>query len=200
MPKRKLTDHLGSKHPISNGLRSLLENETTLRRQVLKKNTPVLIPNMDANEAHYISEGACKAYWLDEDGNEIIYHIWGPNSIMLLPEEFFEGIKNKTIYIVTIRDCVLYTITKNQMDEIYKEYAEAQVMTNIIRSEMKEFAHRHLYILMKRSNERFALFYILFKELWLLGMADKDLKAFLGICQKTLTTGRRELVLRDRRR
>jgi CRP-like cAMP-binding protein len=200
MPKRKLTNHLGSMHPVSKGLASLLENDTTLKKQNLKKNATLLMPKMLVDEAHYIYKGLCKAYWLNEDNEEEIFFFWADNSIVILPEEFFAEKKNDTVYIVIVEDTELYTITKAQMDEIYLKYAEALILTNIIRKEMIAQRNKQLSILMKKPGVRYGLFLNEFQYLYKKGLADKDVMGFLGICQKTLTSSKREMVLRDRRK
>ncbi|WP_256005861.1 Crp/Fnr family transcriptional regulator [Pedobacter deserti] len=200
MPKRKLTNMLGAMHPMSKQLRSLLEDDNTLRKQVIKKGDKILMPKMMADEAHYIASGAFKGYYMNEENEPETFYIWTLNDIMLLPEEFFAGLQNQTVHIVALDDSEIYTITKAQMDVIYSKYPEAMVYTNMIRNEMHRWRMLHTAILMKRPNLRYDLFYSWFHRLWLLNLPDREIRWFLGICQKTLTTGKRELVLRDRGR
>ena len=199
MPKRKLTKKMGSLYPVSKALKTLLEESDILRKKIVLKKKPLLIPNMEINEVHYMPVGICKAYWIDNEGNEIIFYIYVEDSFVWLPEEFFLNKKSDS-YIEAIADCELYTLTKSQMDLIYTEYPEAMIITNMVRSQMKHFKDVHTRILMKKPCDRYTLFYSDLNYLWRLNLCDKDVRSFLGICQKTLTTGKRELFLKDRRK
>lgn len=200
MPRRELTKMLGSLHPLSSGLARLLERENTLTKKHVKKKGLILMPKMDVDEAHYLYTGLFKAYWLNSDGEEEIFFFFGENSIMVFPEEFLLGVKNQFYYLAAIEESVIYSISKAQMDEIYSQYPEAMVLTELIRANMIIRRNAHLSILRRKPCQRYGLFVKEFFAVYRRGLSDKDVMEFLAICQKTLTSSKREMVLKDRRK
>ncbi|ACU04037.1 Crp/Fnr family transcriptional regulator [Pedobacter heparinus] len=197
MPKRKLITYLNKKYPISEGLKILLENEGTLDLTSSKKGTSLLIPRMNVHEVHYLISGMCKAFWLNEDNEEEIFQIWTADSLILLLEVFFAGHKNTTVHIVMLEDSELITITKVQLDEMEMVYPEMKKVMERIRAEILELRNLQLRILMKKEGERYALFYDMFPELRA-RLTNKDIGAFLGICQSTLGNCKKSRLLKDR--
>lgn len=199
MPKRKLTNHLGSIHPISKNLKSHLEDESTLRKQHLKKKASLLIPRMKVDETHYLFKGSCKAFFLNEDNEEQIFMFFMEDSIILLAEEFFGEEKNNTTHIVMLEDSELYTITKSQVDHIFTQYPEAVPLTNAIRSNIKAFRETHLQILMRKEGLRYGLFCDKFPEFHY-KLSDQDICSFLAIGRSTLAVGKNSSRIRNRNR
>lgn len=199
MSKVKFTEYLDSLHPISKGLKDLLEDNETLTTQHFNKAATLLMPKMPINEAHYIIRGACKMFWLNEDNEEEIFHFFVENEIIILPEQFFDDKANIAAYIVMLEDSKVYTITKAQADIIYLKYAEAIIMTNKVRSGIIEKRNRHLKLLMKREGLRYGLFYKQFPELRN-RLADKDICSFLCISRSTLAIGKSEVLFKRRKR
>ena len=198
MPKRELTKLLGSMTPISKGLASLLEHEDTHTRRVVKKKDLIMMPKMDVDEAHYLYTGLFKAYFLNNDGEEEIFFFFADNCIIVLPEEFLLEAKNLVYYLAAIEDSVLYSISKKQMDVIYNDFPEAMVLTELIRTDINAKRNMQLCIFRKKPCLRYALFAKEFYQIYKRGLPDKDIMSFLGICQKTLTSSKREMVLKDR--
>ncbi|SMC54090.1 Crp/Fnr family transcriptional regulator [Pedobacter nyackensis] len=199
MSKRKLTSYLGSMYPVSKEFKSHLEDDSTLRRQFLKKNASLLIPRMKVDESHYLFKGSCKAFFLNEDNEEQIFMVFTENSIILLPEEFFAGEKNNTTHIVMLEDSELYTITKTQVDHIFEQFPEATPLTNAIRSNIKAFRETHLQILMRKEGLRYGMFCDKFSE-FQYKLSDQDICAFLAISRSTLAVGKNSSRIRDRSR
>jgi CRP-like cAMP-binding protein len=200
MPKRKLTAMLGALTQMSKGLKELLENDTTLIKNILKKGEFLLIPNMDADKAHYVYIGSGKLYWKDDDNEQLIFGFCLENEIILLAEEFFAGSKNQDVYLEILEDSIVYTITKVQMDEIYKDYPEAMVMTNMIRARLVAKWHAHTKLIMAKEGLRYKLFCNWFPELRKKNMPDKVLCAFLRVCRSTLVRSRTDYHIEERKR
>lgn len=199
MSKRKLTNYLGSMYPLSKELKSHLDDDSTLRKQLLKKKASLLIPRMKVDESHYLFKGSCKAFCLNEDNDEQIFMFFMENSIVLLPEEFFAEEKSTSTHIVMLEDSELYTITKTQVDHIFAHYPEAAPLTNAIRSNIKAFRETHIQILMKKEGLRYGIFCDKFPEFYY-KLSDHDICAFLAIARSTLAVGKNSSRIRDRSR
>jgi CRP-like cAMP-binding protein len=199
MPKRKLTSYLGSMYPVGKELKSHLEDDSTLRKQLLKKKASLLIPRMKVDESHYLFKGSCKAFFLNEDNEEQIFMVFTENSIVLLPEEFFAEEKNNKTHIVMLEDSELYTITKTQVDHIFVQYPEATPLTNAIRSNIKAFRETHLQILMRREGLRYGMFCDRFPE-FQYKLSEQDICSFLAISRSTLAVGKNSRRIRNRSR
>ena len=199
MPKRKLTANLESMYPISAALKDLLENGNIFRKQILKKKDTLLMPNMKVNEVHYMVKGLGKALWKNQDNEEEIFYLFDDDSFVVLLEEFLEGLLNESVYIVMLEESELYTLTKTQMDEIYRKYPEAVHLTAAIRILIQKRRDLHLSILMKKPALRYALFVKGYRNLHA-RMSVKEICTFLCICEKTYKTSKREMYLKSRKR
>lgn len=78
------------------------------------------------NEAIFIKSGVVKLYNIDEQGNEKILHLLGPNS--LIPLRFYSGggIPLKWFYSSLI-DCDLYVIPNESLRELMFQDSETSV-------------------------------------------------------------------------
>lgn len=190
MAEKNVTKALARMARLSKGLKELLEQKGTLSRRVLKKGDALLMPRMQANEAYFLDSGLCKFLYKNDDNEEEIFMFGLPGEIILLPTEFFKDRANEDVHIIMVEDTVLYCITKVQMDEIYKLYEEAHVLTEIIVTGIEGKIKRHTQMVMKKAGLRYNLYATLFPELK--GkLGDKDICAFLGIGRSTLSRFKR---------
>lgn len=198
-PEQNLTRMLDAMHPISEGLEQHLQQTGTLRKQSLKSNEMIHRPHGNTDEAHYIDSGLCKVYWKNSDNEEMIFGFFCEDEIALLPEEFITESRNGDMYLETLVETEIYTITKEQMKEIYKEYPEALILTDIIVSNIYRKRKRQLWILLRPEGCRYEWFCAWFPELRYL-LSDKDIAAYLGVSKSTLTRSKRELLNKEWRR
>lgn len=183
-------------HQVSNGLGLHLQNKSTLRKQILKKHEMLFRPFGKTDEAHYIYTGMCKIYWKNSDNEEMIFGFFGEDEIALLPEEFILEIQNQDMYMEAVMDTVVYTITKTQMNEIYQQYPEAAVLTDIIVNNIFRKRKRQLWILLQPEGCRYEWFCRWFPELRML-LVDKDIASFLGVSKSTLLRSKKDLLFKE---
>lgn len=191
MPRRKLCIFFGDRHPLSTGLKVLLESKETLPRIELKKGQFLLMPKMEVEEMHYLASGMVKAYWLNTDNEEEIFALWYANSMAVLPEEFFGKLKNEA-FIEVVEDCELLAFSKDQVEMMHKGYPEWPVLMECIRGEITQMRNRQLRLLMQKEGDRYALFCKLLPEQMRLRLTDKDICGYIGISRSTLTLAKRE--------
>jgi len=196
MSEKKLTNMLTRHHQVSHGLELHLQDKSTLRKQVLKKGEMLYRPYGRSDEAHYISTGLCKVYWKNEDNEEMIFAFYGEDEIALLPVDFIMETENQDIYMEAIMDTVVYTITKTQMKEIYQQYPEAAVLTDIIVNNIHRKRDWQTKILLQPEGCRYEWFCSWFPELRML-LVDKDIASFLGVSKSTLLRSKKDLLFKE---
>nr|WP_121272145.1 Crp/Fnr family transcriptional regulator [Pedobacter schmidteae] len=190
MIKQKFINYLDRRRSLSPVLKVALEKDESLRRQVLKKGTSLLLPKMEVAEMHYLASGMCKAFWLDENNEEQIYQIWVEDSMVNLWEPFFAEERNTLVYLVLMEDSELLTISKAQLDMICLLHTEMLEVLHRERAEQSENRNLQVQILMRKEGDRYELFEEQFP--WLKQrLTEKDLCSFLAIGKTTLFTSRR---------
>jgi len=198
MPRRKLSATLSQLHTMSKDFRHQLENSTIFRKQLFKKKDALLIPGKNPDELHFMDIGLCKCFWKNEDNDEEIFFFRTAGDFIFL-EEFFTEQPNTEYHIVVLEDSELYTVRKGDLDMLFEQYREAAKMFDLLRREVAEDRIRYMKLLRKKPFERYEAFLVSYPGLR--GrLTIKDLCSFLGICEKTLHTSKREMVLKDRKR
>jgi CRP-like cAMP-binding protein len=190
MSRHKLSQFFNQRKTISAGLKSQLESEERSDKLVLKKGQFLLVPRMAIDEIHYLVSGLCKAYWLNNDNEQVIFFIWAEDGLVMLAEEFFAEMKNTGCYIEMIADSELLTISKTQYEKLKGDYPEMQQLMDIIRLELMEIQNQHRRILMEKEGDRYALFCELFPKALRARLTDKDVYRYIGISRSTLTLGK----------
>lgn len=93
-------------------------------------------------DVYVVKSGAVKLYDIDDQGNEKILHIVGPNT--LLPFAFFSG-KNVPLhwFYVTLTDCEVYVISRSSLDEaILADGSLAMYLMNVFATDVHELLVR----------------------------------------------------------
>lgn len=151
----------------------------------------LLEPEAMVNEAHYLRNGLAKLYSIDpKTGDEKIFHIWEPNSIIVLYQEFRQNLPNADYYIELVADSELVTITNFCMEGIYDAFPVAHSLTQkIITIKKKRMLMQMDILLTSSKSDRLALFYEKFPGLRA-KLSNDEICAFIGISPATLSSSK----------
>ncbi|RZM17783.1 MAG: Crp/Fnr family transcriptional regulator [Pedobacter sp.] len=200
MSVEQFTAALGVLYPISNDYRSFLETEGVVVRKTIRKNDMLLMPGLDTGRLIYLPSGSCKIYWLDGDNEEHIFMFLESGSFLVIPDDFCIGQRNGDLYIKMIADSEVMMIGADQMREVYSRFPEAFVHVRMIEKGLFALRDKHLLMLMKKVHERYGYFVREFHYVYRMALTERELCRFLNICRKTLSVGKTNWLLKDRRR
>jgi len=150
----------------------------------------LLDPDMKLKHATFLRKGLVKLYIIHPvSGKPQTLHIWCEGEIVVLYKMFRRRLKNRKYYIETLENCELVSISADNMDLIYKDYAVADRLTTEILSEKNERGSLQMEILgTADKNRRPAMFENMFPE-FCYRLGNADICAFIGVAESTLGRG-----------
>jgi CRP-like cAMP-binding protein len=157
----------------------------------IRKGRHLLKPQQDSNYLAFIQNGSFRVYYHDIKGKEII--TWFSFSEMVITDLLgFYTTGKAEFYVEALEDSVLYKISKNNLEKLYKQYPA-------YREFGRKFAEEALTMLMQRTmslhtksaEERY-------KELlqvpeFMQKIPLKYLASYLGITDTSLSRIRRKI-------
>jgi len=155
------------------------------------KGSFLLIPYMNATEAHYLKKGSAKLYVIAENGKQKIFYIWKENEIIVLHKSFRERLPNDRYYIEMMEDSEVVSITNFCMDSIYAEHITAHDLTQKIVNLKTERRIDQLDMLLTEKSDRYTIFVERFPDFYL-RMSNEEICGFIGINETTLKESRRK--------
>jgi CRP-like cAMP-binding protein len=110
--------------------------ETSFRPLVVEKNVTLIEYGKIIREAFFINSGYIRYFKYLDSGEELIIHLYGPDSFATSLNSFFSGSPSKEI-MQTLTDCELMTITKEDLDKLYStnqkwQYFGRKLMENFL--------------------------------------------------------------------
>ncbi|MHA4894048.1 Crp/Fnr family transcriptional regulator [Pedobacter sp. PWIIR3] len=172
-------------------LETALMAPRALRAKYGYKSDMLLIPNMKADEAHYLRKGLAKLYTRSErDKKEKIFYIWKENEMIVLLNAFKEHLPNEKFYIGLMEDAELVSLSNCCMDGIYRSHIAAHELTQKIMSLKTERRQDQLDILMADKADRYGMFVEKFPGICY-RLTNQEICAFLGITPSTLTRAKK---------
>jgi hypothetical protein len=183
-----------SPRPI-NGLEQALMAPGALSPRPMRKGSLLLQPHMMANEAFFLL-GFAKLYSIDPDkGEELIFFIWEPGTIVVMFKEFKEKLPMGDYYIELMTDAELVSITNFCMEGIYEQHSVAYELTEKILTMKTERSMKQVeLLLMTDKKRRYCVFKDKFPGLFVDGkcrLSNAEICGFLGITESTLKEARK---------
>jgi CRP-like cAMP-binding protein len=191
MLKRQLIDSLGSLHPVSEAYESFLDQEHPFHYRPIRRGSLILLPGMNADQLHFVSKGMFILYRYNGKGDEVVLDFFWEHMFIMLPVDFYDGTENKLHYIRAIENSEILSISKADMDIIYRLFPEARIHSDRIRSETELRASDHLRLLLQSKDDRYAEFVKIYKGT-AARLTEYLISSFLGICIKTLNRAKRK--------
>ena len=92
----------------------------------IAKNTTLIAQGAMADSAFFILSGYLKYFKTVDSGEELICHLFAPNSFATSLNGFLRGTKSEE-ELQTITDCELFSITKSDLEKLYATDCKWQV-------------------------------------------------------------------------
>ncbi len=151
---KKLLQLLHSIAPLSEGLQSHLEN--TLQRNTFKKRSYLLQAGQISNCIHFIEEGMVRCFY-DNEAHEICIWFMSAGNFIISVESFLQQVKSYQ-YIQALNDCVTWSISNKQLQEIYTRFPEFNLHRAVLLEKYYvESEKRQRLLSLHTAYERYAL-------------------------------------------
>ena len=150
----KLFQLLQAIAPLSTPLQSHLEN--TLKRNVFKKRSYLLQAGQVSNCIHFIESGIVRCFY-DNGALEICIWFMDADNLIISVESFLKQIKSYQ-YIQAINECVTWSISYTELQEVYKKFPEFNIHRAVLLEKYYvESEKRQRILSMNTAVERYAL-------------------------------------------
>jgi CRP/FNR family transcriptional regulator, anaerobic regulatory protein len=117
---KKLLQLLNSIAPISPSLQSHLQS--ILKRSTFKKRAYMLQAGQVSNHIHFIESGLVRCFY-DKGEQEICIWFMEAGNVIISVESFLCQVKGYQ-YIQALEDCITWSITYNELQEVYAKFPE----------------------------------------------------------------------------
>lgn len=150
----KLLQLLQSIAPLSSSLQTHLE--TSLKRNIFKKRSYLLQAGQVSNCIHFLESGIVRCFY-DNGTQEICIWFMDSGNIIISVESFLKQVKSYQ-YIQAISECVTWSISFNELQDIYKKYPEFNFHRAVLLEKYYvESEKRQRILSMNTAIERYAL-------------------------------------------
>ena len=170
-------------YPLSDSLTLYLE--THLKTKLLKKKEFLLKQRHVSKDICFIDKGLLRCFYLIDD-KEVCAWFMKEGDVAISVESFFQQ-KESYESIQALDDCILYYITYHELQFIYKNFPEFNVVGRVITERYYTLSEQRLYaIRMQKANDRYAYLMQHHGDL-ILRVPSKYLASYLGITEVTLS-------------
>jgi|GEM_PF-2462614 len=187
-------------HPLSKAYQAILEDDNFSLQKTIRKDDMLLMPGMDTDRLIYMPRGCCKIYWLDNDNEEHPFMYLGNGDFIILPDTVCIGQRNEDLYIRMLTDSDIWILQGKQMMDVYAAHPEASVHKALISKKLVNLRDQHVLMLMRKECDRYAYFVKVFQYVYKMQLTEKELCRFMNICRRTLSKGKTNWLLKDRKR
>ena len=179
----QLLQYLDSIYSLSNPLREYLIQH--LKVKELAKKDYLLKAGHISSNIHFIQKGLLRCFYL-KDGNEVSSWFMKEGDIVVSIESFYQQ-KSSYESIQALEDCLLYYISYQELQYIYKTFPEFNFTARVLTEKYYTLWAQQLYGLrMQQAHERYKWLLENYPEL-ILRVPSKYLASYLGITEVTLS-------------
>jgi CRP-like cAMP-binding protein len=143
-----------------------------------------------ADYIYYIDQGLVMSYYI-KDGKEVVNWFMKKGDLCISVNSFFMHVPSKEI-IVTMKDCVLWAIRRDELDATYKKFRgferNGRLITQVYYCRSEE---RLLFERSQTPIEKFTLMMKHYPDLYR-DVPIKYLASYMNISQRTYNTTKKE--------
>ncbi len=179
----KLLLYLNTIYPLSAGLIEHLQSILKVRE--LPKKSYLLKQGSVCANISFIEKGLLRCFY-NKDDKEVCTWFMKEGDVIISVESFFKqsvGYEN----IQALEECVLYYINYNELQYIYRQFAEFNFIARVLTEQYYTLSEQRLYsIRMQRGYERYQYLIDRFPEL-VQRVPSKFIASYLGVTEETLS-------------
>lgn len=174
---------LNSIHPLSEKLRDYLLDHLKLKE--ITKKEYLLKAGRRCEHIYFIQSGLVRCFYMNRSV-EVSSWFMKEGDVIISVESFFQQ-KPSYEYLQALEDSVLYYISYQELQFIYREFPEFNFIGRILTEKYYALSEQRLYsIRMKTGPERYKFLMDNFPEL-ILRVPSKFLASYLGITEVWLS-------------
>jgi CRP-like cAMP-binding protein len=180
----QLLEYLNSIHPISQSLLEYLS--LNLKVKTLQKKDFLLKKGRVNTEICFVQSGLLRCFYMIDE-KEVSSWFMKEGDVIISVESFFTQ-KESFESIQAVEDSELYYITYEELQFIYKHYAEFNFIGRVLTERYYTLSEQRLFSMrMQRARDRYLYLLEHHSEL-ILRVPSKYLASYLGIAEPTLST------------
>jgi len=150
----KLLQLLNSIAPLSSSLQTHLES--VLKRNTFKKRSYILQAGQVSSCIHFLESGMARCFY-DRDTQEICIWFMDAGNVVISVESFLRQIRSYQ-YIQAIEDCITWSISYTELQDIYIRYPEFHLHRAVLLEKYYvESEKRQRILSLNTAVERYAL-------------------------------------------
>jgi CRP-like cAMP-binding protein len=180
---KELLSLLNNIHPVTPLLQQYLFR--TVQQHQFSKKDFLLKAGEISHRVYFIKKGLLRAYYL-ENGQEICSKFMKEGDLIVSVISFFKQ-KPGYEYIQAIEDCEVYSLRYDELQYMYKNFRELNIIARVLISKYYVLSEQRLYFLRKKkAAERYYMMVRYFPRI-MLRVPDKYIASFLGISKETIS-------------
>lgn len=156
------------------------KKESVAKNQVLVRQGEV------CHSLYFVEKGMGRSYYLNENGKEITQWFFGVGKFMSSVDSFFQ--QTPSLYhLEVLEDSVLYTISKEDLDQLFAKYHKMEKMGRIVTTEMlTKMVNKLNAIQFQTARERYDYMLAEFPDI-VYQVPLGHIASYLGMTQETLS-------------
>lgn len=159
-------------------------------KEKISKNTLLLREGEISKKLYFVQEGMGRSYYLKEDGKEVTQWFFGVSKFMTTVDSFFQQAPS-LYYLETLEDSILYSISKEKMDELFAKYHKMEQLGRLVSIEMlTKVVNKLNAIQFQTARERYDYMLAEFPDISF-RVPLGHIASYLGMTQETLSRIRR---------
>lgn len=178
-----LVNYLNTVYPLSEALKERLSS--IIQTKEIPKKTFLLKEGEISNYIYFIEKGFIRSYYVKE-GKEITAWFMGDNDFIISVDSFYKRCKSYE-YIETIEDSLVHFIHYDELEKLYKDFLEFNVIGRILTTHYYILSEERVYSMRKQTaEERYDFLTEKHSEI-LLRAPLTQIASYLGISLETLS-------------
>lgn len=182
---------LGSLTPLSAQFQERMTSQ--LFTETFKSHHILLRPGEVARRIYFIKEGFLRAFTIDSSGKECTSWFMTKNDVMISVYSFFTQ-KPAEEYIEVLKDCILQSLTWNQLQSYYADFKEGNFIGRVVTEAYYiQGEERSIFMRTKTPEERYKILIDRYEGIEQL-TTQTNIASYLGITRETLNRIKNKLL------
>ena len=156
------------------------------RKETVLKNQTLVRQGEICNSLYFVEKGMGRSYYLNENGKEISQWFFGVGKFMSSVDSFFQQTPS-LYYLEVLEDATLYSISKEDMDQLFAKYHKMEKMGRLVTIEMlTKMVNKLNAIQFQTAKERYDYMLAEFPDI-AYQVPLGHIASYLGMTQETLS-------------
>ncbi|WP_339925039.1 Crp/Fnr family transcriptional regulator [uncultured Cyclobacterium sp.] len=179
-----ISDFLKALVPFTNDeLDDILKH---FKKEGFSKNQMLVHQGEVSKTLYFIESGLGRSFYLNQAGKEITQWFFGSGKFMASADSFFQQCPS-LYFIEVLEDAVIYSITKEKLDELFDTYPKMEKLGRLVSTEMlTKVVNKLNAIQFQTAKERYEYMLAEFPDISY-QVSLGHIASYLGMTQETLS-------------